>query len=30
MLSNGGHRHIIECCKGKIKIAYGYVWKYEN
>ena len=31
ILSNSsGHRHIIECCQGKIKTAYGYVWKYEN
>lgn len=21
---------IIMCCKGKIKTAYGYVWKYAN
>ena len=30
ILSNSGHRHIMECCQGKIKTAYGYVWKYEN
>lgn len=29
-LSHSGHRHIIECCQGKSKTAYGYVWKYEN
>ena len=22
-------RHICECCKGKLKTAYGYKWKYK-
>ena len=22
--------HIIECCKGKLKQAYGYIWKYAS
>ena len=22
------HSHISECCKGKLKTAYGFVWKY--
>ena len=23
-------RHICECCKGKLKTAYGYKWKYKG
>lgn len=23
-------RHICECLKGKLKSAYGYIWKYKN
>lgn len=22
--------HIIECCEGKRKTAYKYIWKYAN
>lgn len=22
--------NIIKCCKGKLKLAYGYVWKYKD
>lgn len=22
--------HIVSCCKGKLKTAYGYKWKYAN
>lgn len=22
--------HIASCCKGKLKSAYGYVWKYST
>ena len=22
--------HISDCCNGKCKTAYGYMWKYEN
>ena len=25
-----GHRNIINCCKGKLKQAYGYKWKYKE
>lgn len=25
-----GHQNISKCLKGKIKSAYGYVWKYLN
>lgn len=25
-----GTSKISECCKGKIKTAYGYIWKYEQ
>lgn len=25
-----GTSKITECCKGKIKTAYGYIWKYEQ
>ena len=24
------HSHISKCCKGKLKTAGGYVWKYER
>lgn len=27
--SVAGRRHITECCTGKNKTAYGYIWKYE-
>lgn len=23
-------RHISECCKGKLKTAYGFLWKYKS
>lgn len=26
--SKSARRHITECCSGKTKSAYGYVWKY--
>ena len=25
-----GTSKITECCKGKIKTTYGYIWKYEK
>lgn len=24
------HSHISECCNGKLKQAYGFVWKFKN
>lgn len=24
------HQHIYECCKGKAKKAYGYIWKFKD
>jgi predicted GIY-YIG superfamily endonuclease len=24
------HSHIVSCCKGRRKTAYGFVWKYEE
>lgn len=24
------HSHISACCKGKLKQAYGYIWKYKE
>lgn len=27
---NPSHAHIIECCNGKRKIAYGFKWFYAN
>jgi len=26
---NVSHSHIVNCASGKLKIAYGYIWKYE-
>ena len=25
---NGSNTNIVQCCKGKTKTAYGYVWRY--
>ena len=25
-----GNRHICECCKGKLKTAYGFKWRYKQ
>lgn len=25
-----GQSHIVQVCKGKRRIAYGYIWKYKN
>lgn len=22
--------HIVSCCKGRRKTAYGFIWKYEE
>ena len=27
--SNGAASHIADACKGKRRIAYGYIWKFE-
>lgn len=27
---NGDRGTITKCCQGKIKSAYGFIWKYEN
>ena len=24
------HNNISKCCKGKVKTAYGYIWKYKE
>ena len=24
------HQHIYQCCKGSLKQAYGYIWKYKE
>ena len=29
-LVNKRRSHVADCCKGKRKTAYGYVWKYLN
>lgn len=29
-VTNVNHSAIIRCCKGKQKIAGGYIWKYKN
>ena len=29
-INNRNTAHIAECCKGKIKFAYGFLWKYKN
>lgn len=26
--SNGASSHITDCCRGKQKTAYGYIWKF--
>ena len=28
--SNGASSHITDCCRGKQKTAYGYIWKFSN
>ena len=30
IVANGGYGNIINCCLGKVKTAYGYIWRYEN
>lgn len=27
--SNGASSHITDCCRGKQKTAYGYIWKFS-
>lgn len=27
---NGGHCHISECCRGKIKTYKGFIWRYTD
>ena len=27
---NGSTGNISLCCKGKLKTAYGYIWRYVN
>lgn len=27
---NGGHGHISECCRGKIKTYKGFIWRYAE
>lgn len=27
---NKGMGNIANCCRGKIKSAYGYIWKYDD
>lgn len=28
--SKSSKRHISECCKKKVKSAYGYIWRYAT
>lgn len=28
--SNGASSHITDCCRGKQKTAYGYIWKFSE
>lgn len=30
LVVNGESTNIVKCLKGKIKSAYGYIWKYDN
>ncbi len=27
---NKSHSNIVKCCKGEVKTAYGYIWKYKE
>nr|UWF88477.1 MAG: zinc-binding loop region of homing endonuclease [Bacteriophage sp.] len=28
-IKKAGRGHITECCQGKRRVAYGYIWRYE-